>query len=393
MTNVNATAPAPSAEAAGHGGPSAGQSRAGRHRILRAGGLSVVLLAVYLLAPFLIGSFWLQLLLLSGAAAVAALGLRFLVGVSGQMSLAHAFFVGIGAYAYAKLGPSVPGSPTGSAGLPSAVAALAAVLAAGLAGLVFSPVAARLRGIYLGLASLSLVVLGTALLTNISSLGGTYGIQAPPLSIGSFSFAVSTPGTAILGTPFGTEQRLWFLIMAVLAAAFGVMRRLERTRTGRALHSVRDSPAGAASAGIHVQSYRSLAFVISSLAAGVGGVLLALVYQDVVPDDFGLALSILYLAMVVLGGPRSATGSMIGALAVTGLPLVLSQYAQNLPFVSQPGQSGGLDPGTASQYVFGIVMIAVLLARSSALPAVLARAAAAVPRPAAPLPLPRRTGR
>jgi branched-chain amino acid transport system permease protein len=181
--------------------------------------------------------------------------------------------------------------------------------------------------------------------------------------------------------------------MAILAIAFAVMRRLEQTRTGRALHAVRDSPAVAASVGVHVQSYRSLAFVVSSLSAGVAGVLLALVYQDVVPDDFGLALSILYLAMVVLGGPRSATGSILGALVVTGLPLVLSQYSQDLPLVAQPGQAGGLDPGTASQYVFGIVMIAVLIARSSSLPAVLARIGAALPRPPGLLAPSRRAGR
>jgi branched-chain amino acid transport system permease protein len=379
MINTNATAPAASPELAA---AATGRGKLGRREFVRAGALAVLLLAVYLVGPFLVGSFWLQLLLLSGTAAVAALGLRFLVGASGQMSLAHAFFVGVGAYAYAKLGPVVPSSGVSSAGLPSVTAAVAAVLIAGVAGLVFSPVAARLRGIYLGLASLSLVVLGTALLTNVAALGGTYGMPAAPLTVGNFSFVTSAPQTAILGTPFGTAQRLWFLVMAVLAVAFAVMRRLERTRTGRALHAVRDSPAVAASVGVHVQSYRSLAFVISSLSAGVAGVLLALIYQDVQPGNFGLTLSILYLAMVVLGGPRSAPGAILGALVVTGLPLVLSQYSQDLPFVAQPGQSGGLDPGTASQYVFGTVMIAVLLARFNSPQELWARATAGLPRPA-----------
>jgi len=141
------------------------------------------------------------------------------------------------------------------------------------------------------------------------------------------------------------------------------LRRLERTRTGRALKIVRDSPSAAASAGIHVQSYRSLAFGISSLCAGLAGVLLALVYQTIVPDGFGLSLSILYLVMVVVGGPRSAVGSIVAALVVTGLPLVLSHYSADLPFVSQPGDSGGVDAGTASQYVFGLAMVVVLLGR------------------------------
>lgn len=370
MININTQAPAGTAGPASAGPETEPQaSRRLAWRVI----LWVVLAVMYLLAPFVLSAFWLQLLLLSGASAVAALGLRFLIGVSGQLSLAHAFFVGVGAYAYAKLGPSVPGTGTGSLGLPSAVAALGAIVFTGLAGLIFSPVASRLRGIYLGLASLSLVVIGTALLTDVSSLGGVYGIRASALTFGSFSFWDDDPVTAVLGTPFGTMQRLWFLVMLVLLGVFVIMRRLERSRTGRALKSVRDAPALAASVGVHVQSYRSLAFVVSSLAAGIAGVLLALVYQNIVPDDFGLALSVLYLAMVVLGGTRSAVGSMMGALAVTGLPLVLTQYAPDLPFVAQPGQVGGLDPGTVSQYVFGLLLIVVLLARFGRLPVLLSR--------------------
>lgn len=337
-----------------------------RRGTLRAAGW-VVLAAAVVLLPFKLDLFWLQLLLLAGASAIGALGLRFLVGVSGQLSLAHAFFIGVGAYGYAKLGPEVPGATVSSAGLPSALAALCAILIAGLVGLIFSPVAARLRGIYLALASLSLVVFSTDLLLNGHFFGGAYGIDTAPLQIGALNLQSSSPGVALLGTPFGTMQRLWFLIVIMLLLCYTVMRRIERTRAGRALKAVRDSPAAAASAGIHVQSFRSLAFVVSSLSAGITGVLLALVYQHIVPDNFGLTLSILYLVMVVLGGPRSAVGSMLGALIVTGLPLVLAQYAGDFPLVARSGESGGIDAGTLSQYVFGIVMILVLLVRSSTL--------------------------
>ena len=174
--------------------------------------------------------------------------------------------------------------------------------------------------------------------------------------------------------------RLWFLTMFLVALVFVVLRKLERSRAGRALRALRDSPAAAASAGIYVQEYRSLAFVVSSLAAGLGGVLLALISQTVVPDNFGLTLSILYLAMIVLGGLRSPVGTLFGALLVTGLPLVLTQYAQDLPFVTPPGAQGNFGPGTVSQYVFAAIMVAVLLARSSRLSVVLSRAAGAVRR-------------
>jgi branched-chain amino acid transport system permease protein len=278
--------------------------------------------------------------------------------------LAHAFFIGVGAYGYVKLGPHTPGSSVSTVGLPSGLAALFAVLVAGLVGLLFSPVAARLSGIYLGLASLALVVFSTDLLLNGNSLGGAYGIDVAPLKFGSFSFEETAPSAALFGTPFGTMQRLWFLVIVVLLISYAVMRRIERTRGGRALKAVRDSPAAAASAGIHVQTYRSVAFVVSSLAAGIAGVLLALIYQHIVPDNFGLTLSILYLVMVVLGGPRSALGAILGALIVTGLPLVMTQYAQDFPLVAKPGGTGGIDAGTLSQYVFGIVMIVVLLVRA-----------------------------
>jgi branched-chain amino acid transport system permease protein len=357
-------------------------ARSRRFRPPPARGLAVaVVVVLVIIAPFELGEFWLQLLLLSGAAAVGALGLRFLIGVSGQLSLAHAFFIGIGAYGYAKLGPHLPGATVSSLGLPSAVAALCAIALAGLVGLLFSPVAARLHGIYLGLASLSLVIFGTDLLLNVTSLGGAYGVDTAPLNIAGLDFVSGQPSVAVLGTPFGTLQRLWFLIAVVLTLLFVLLRRMERTRAGRALKAVRDSPAAAASAGIHVQTYRSLAFVVSSLLAGVTGVLLALVYQHIVPDNFGMTLSILYLAMVILGGPNSAVGSLIGALIVTGLPLVLTQYAADFPLVAQPGQSGGIDAGTLSQYVFGFVVILVLLARARAvLPAIRRAARAALHR-------------
>ena len=178
---------------------------------LRRFGPGVILVAAYVLVPFVVTSFWLQLLLLSGASAIAALGLRFLVGVSGQLSLAHAFFVGVGAYGYVKLGPHILGAPADSLGLPAILAAVAAVALAGFCGLLFSPVAARLSGIYLGLASLALVSIGSAALAQVDSLGGIYGLQVPPLNLGSFNFWENNPSTVIFGTPLGTLPAVgWF---------------------------------------------------------------------------------------------------------------------------------------------------------------------------------------
>ena len=118
-----------------------------------------VVIAASLVAPFYVDAFWLQVGLFGLAAVVAALGLGLLLGHTGQLSLGHAFFVAVGSYGYTALA-SEPQPGQWSLGLPPPVAAILAVVLAGAAGLMFSPIAARLRGIYLGIASLAATEFG-----------------------------------------------------------------------------------------------------------------------------------------------------------------------------------------------------------------------------------------
>src|SRR5204863_9611123 len=126
------------------------------------------------------------------SAAIGAIGLTLLVGVTGQLSLAHAFFIGIGAYGYSYLagpgkGPGTALSAPAGLGWPPLLAAIGAVLLAGLAGAVFSPIASRLQGIYLGLASIGLVFIGQHIMQNATGLTvGFNGRDAPPLSLFGF---------------------------------------------------------------------------------------------------------------------------------------------------------------------------------------------------------------
>ncbi|MEU8651987.1 branched-chain amino acid ABC transporter permease [Streptomyces sp. NPDC048737] len=308
--------------------------------------------------PFYLDAFWLRIGLFSLAAAIGAVGLGLLSGTAGQLSLGHAFFLAVGAYGYTWLA----GDP--GPALPPALAVVLAVLLAGAAGGLFSPVAGRVRGIYLGIATLALVFLGHHLLLTADSVtGGFNGRSVPPLTLGGFGFTADDPELTVLGVPFGAEERLWYLGLALFALTWFTARGLLRGRPGRALAAVRDSETAAAVMGVNVARYRSAAFVVSSMYAGLAGVLLALSFRRVVPDYFGLALSVDYLAMIVIGGLGSVAGATAGAFFVTALPLLMTRYADQLPLVAAPGTGGegAVGPTEAARYLYGAAIVVILL--------------------------------
>jgi branched-chain amino acid transport system permease protein len=328
--------------------------------------LPVLGLLVALAVPFYLDRFWLQLGLFAFAAAVAALGLGLLLGQAGQLSLGHAFFVAVGAYGYTYLagtGRTVGASHQGGLGLTPVLAVVLAVLLAGLAGLLFSPVAARLRGIYLGIASLALVFLGQHVLANAPLVTGGYnGRTVPTLTVGGFGFDNGAPGTEllVLGVPFHREERLWYLGLAVTALAYLFHRNLVRGRPGRALRAVRDGELMAGIMGVPVTRYKGYAFLVSSMYAGLGGVLLALAFGRIVPVTFDYAMSIEFLVMVVLGGLGSGAGAIAGAFFVSSLPRLLDRYADALPGLAEPG-GDGVSPAIAARFGYAAVLILLLL--------------------------------
>ena len=338
--------------------------------------LAVAVAALLLVAPLYLDGSWLRLGLFAFAAAVAALGLTLLVGQAGQLSLGHSFFVAVGAYGYTFFaadrggggGPSGDGSPGAAAGLglPPVVALVLAVLLAGAAGWAFSPIAGRLRGIYLGVASLGLVFGGLHILNNAEPLtGGAHGRDVPAFKLFGVTFD-RVPGEAlqVLGVPFGREEKLWYLAAALLVAAYLYYRNLVRGRPGRALRAVRDRELMAGIVGVPVARYKAYVFVVSSMYAGLGGVLLALVLGRVIPEAFGVALAVEFLAMVVIGGLGSAAGAVAGAAFVVCLPRILDRYAENLPFIassSSISESGGLEPAVVAQFAYGAAVIVLLL--------------------------------
>lgn len=332
----------------------------------------VVGIAVLLWLPQYAEAFWMQTGLFAMAAAIGAIGLTLLVGVTGQLSLANAFFIAIGAYAYCYFaggsGAGTTSSTPDGLGWPPALAALAAVVLAGLVGAAFSPIAGRLRGIYLGLASIGLVFIGQHILQNASAVtGGFNGRDAAPFSLFGFRFADDQPSDfSVFGVPYGGLERLWYLGLALVLLSAWFARNLLRHRPGRALEAIRDSEVAAAVMGVNVPAYRALAFMISSAYAGLAGVFLALAFGRVVPESFGFLYSVDFLVMIVLGGLGSVGGAVVGAVVVTVLPQVFQQYAGSLPLVADPG-ADGLQAADAARFLYGAAVVVVLIYASDGL--------------------------
>ncbi|MDQ6849933.1 MAG: branched-chain amino acid ABC transporter permease [Actinomycetota bacterium] len=347
--------------------------------------VGVGLVVVLAVLPLYVEAFWLQLGLFVFAAAIGAIGLGILTGSTGQLSLAHAFFLAVGAYGYSYFAGTSTGIGGGvivhGAGLPPPLAMVLAVLLAGFAGLLFSPIASRLRGIYLGVASLALVFIGQHVLLNAKTVtGGFYGRNAPPFSLFGFSFTDANPPLTVLNVPFGQRERLWYLGLVLLVLAYLYARNVLNGRPGRALQTVRDGEVAAAVMGVNVRRYKAAAFVLSSMYAGLAGVLIALAFQRPVPDYFDLGLSVTYLAMIVIGGLGSVRGAVAGAAFVTALPLVLTHYSDSLTFLAQPGESG-VGPAEFSNFVYGGAIILVILVAPGGLSAVLSGSTGRPPKP------------
>lgn len=327
-------------------------------RSAAAAGAGLVLLAL----PFYLDRFWLQAGLFAIAAAIGAIGLNLLTGATGQLSMGHAFFLAVGAYGYCALAGD--GSTVGShtlvgLGLPSWLAAVLAVALAGAAGGIFSPIAGRLRGAYLGIATLALIFIGQHVLFNATSVtGGFNGREVEPLSL--FGFTFDDTETVIAAVPFQSAEKLWYVGLAALLCGALFARGVLRGRPGRAMNALRDHSIAAGVMGVPVARYRAAVFVLSSMYAGLAGVLLALVFQRTVPDYFGMVLSLEYLAMIVIGGLGTVSGAVVGAVFVSLLPQLLTRYSDALPLVSAPG-TGGVSPGEASRYLYGAAVVVAVL--------------------------------
>lgn len=326
--------------------------------------LLVALVAVLAIMPFYLEEFWLRTGFAVFGAAIGAIGLNILVGTTGQLSLGHAFFLAVGGISYCWLsGESndAGAHPYVGLGLPPLLGMVLAVGISGLAGLVFSPLGARLKGLYLGIASLGLVFVGIHVFNSVHQVsGGHNGRSVPEFSLFGFTFDDSDPDLYVLNVEFEKFERLWYLGLVLAVGCYLFARATLNGRPGRALRAVRDSEIAASVNGVNVTAYRARAFLLSSMYAGLSGVLFALAIGSVAPESFAVDISIQYLAMIVLGGLGSVGGACVGAAFVTALPYVLGQYAESIPGLSEPG-TGGVSYSEAARYAYGAAVILVII--------------------------------
>jgi branched-chain amino acid transport system permease protein len=328
----------------------------------------LLVLVVYLVVPTVASEFQIDVLNRVGYFAIGAIGLNLLTGYTGQVSLGHAFFVGVGAYVAVYFGTQ-HGWPL-LAWLPMAA------LLGGAIGAFVGPFALRLRGHYLAIITLGLLFLGQHVFTNWESVtggGAGTGVTAP-LKVGPLDFADLKLGSTV----YSRNQGLFFLIWAVVALVLLLARNIVRTRPGRALQAVRDRDLAAEIIGVSQARYKVSAFAVSSMLAAVAGGFYAVIQQYVSPTEFGgqvgLFLSIQFIAIIIVGGVGTLYGSVLGAFVVGALPRLIENLSTNvdLPFVS--GDKGG-DPGfltvfSLNQMLFGILIVAFLLFEPRGLAAV-----------------------
>jgi branched-chain amino acid transport system permease protein len=266
----------------------------------------IAVAALVLLLPLVLPSpFYFRIAALVFIFALAVLGLNLLMGFAGQVSLGHAGFFGIGAYAVA-VGPTHWGVPTWAA-LPAGAAA-----AGLLAYLVGRPIL-RLRGHYLAVATLGMGLLIAMVFTNEARLtGGPDGMPVPRLEL--FGWRVRGSVT-------------WYWVAGVtLVIGVWLATNLIGSPTGRAFRAIHDSETAASVLGIDLAHYKLTAFVLSAVYAAVAGAYLALFDGLVTPATAGFLRSIEFVTMAVLGGLGSILGSIVGAAMLVVLPQLLTVF-------------------------------------------------------------------
>jgi branched-chain amino acid transport system permease protein len=270
------------------------------HRLAVVLAMAVLVVALPLVFP---SAYYYRVAALVFVFALACVGLNLLMGFAGQVSLGHAGFMGIGAYAVA-VGPA-------HLGLPSWLAFLAGAALSALVAFVVGRPILRLKGHYLAVATLGFGLLLAIVFNNEARFtGGPDGMSVPRL--------------VLLDWPVrGAITWYWISAVTFLIGAALALNLID-SPTGRALRAIHDSEVAARVLGVDVANKKLAVFVVSAVYASVAGSYFALLNGHVTPDVSGFLRSIELVAMVVLGGMGSVLGSLVGAALLVVLPQTLT---------------------------------------------------------------------
>lgn len=265
-----------------------------------------IVIAILIVIPFIApNNFYLDLAIRMAINAVIVLGLNLLIGFAGQISLGHAGFLGIGAYASAIL-------PTHFGWHPLPAMAAGAIAAAALAALVARPIF-KLKGNYLAMATLGLGIIITIAIRNETNYtGGPDGMAVPAM--------------ALLGFQLSTDRQWYWVVALLLVFSLWASLNIIDSPFGRALRALHGSEVASQVVGVDIVRYKVAIFVLSAAFASIMGSVTAHYVGFVTPTLADFFHSIELVTMVVVGGMASIYGSLVGAVLLTALPQALATF-------------------------------------------------------------------
>ncbi len=250
----------------------------------------IVFLIACALFPLVGSKYMISIMTEVGIAIIACHGLNILTGFTGQISLGHAAFVGVGAYTCSILIQH---------GVPFIIALPMAGVMAALVGMIFGIPSLRLRGLYLAIATIAAQFIIEFTIRRWDSLtGGVEGMFVEPGTLGPFHF--------------DNRLQLYYLTFVLAVVATIIIKNIVRARSGRAFVAIRDRYLAAEVIGVHVFKYRLMSFAVSSFFAGIAGALLAQYLEVITHESFTIHQSIDYLAMCIIGGLGHVLGGIYG---------------------------------------------------------------------------------
>jgi branched-chain amino acid transport system permease protein len=263
----------------------------------------LALLVVLFACPLFLNDRMLTIMTIIGITIISVQGLSILTGYCGQISIGHAGFMAVGAYASGIL--------TARFDLPFWIALPCAALAAGIVGLIFGLPSLKIKGFYLIMATIAAQFIITWLIIQFRGVtGGPDGLAVPRPEIGGFVFKSKTS--------------YFYLVMAITCLATFLAQNIIRTRTGRAFVAIRDNDLAAEVMGVNLWVYKLLAFFIGCVYAGVAGSLLVHYFAFATLDQFPFINSVWYLGMLIVGGMGSIPGAIFGAVSLKLLDEVVT---------------------------------------------------------------------
>jgi branched-chain amino acid transport system permease protein len=318
------------------------------HPVLARAALTVVVLDVSLFATYFFSAVTNFNLAIGGAMSIVLLGLSFLTGASGQISLGNGAFMGVGALIMAMWANHHTSTPI-------FITLLIAVAGGAFVGLLLGLPATRLRGPYLAGMTLAFAVAFTAIVNSFSSwTGADAGLQLPtPVTPPHWLSDFFSSRTTLL-----TVNSMWLADITILVTcvAFFFMANLFASRTGRTMRLIRDNDVAAELVGISLPRARVIAFMVSSAYAALGGALWTLINNSVSPSTYSLALSITILSLVVIGGIGTISGALIGGVIYAYSTSVISWFTAHTGINPQGNLASQL-PGI----IFGGLLIVTML--------------------------------